>query len=299
MPWMLSAFADEAGPSCDDQIKALNAAGYHYIDIRGMDGFNCTNMPVDHAKNVRKKLDDAGIRVNMYGSPIGKIDLADDLNTDLDKLRHLATLAPVLGCHSVRMFSFYNKKAALPHAEFTKQALDRLHKLKALAKELGLVLYHENESHIFGDKAADVLTIAKELRDANGKGTFRMIFDFGNYNAGKEDVWANWLLLRDLTDAIHFKDNAWTDTPDGQKLAHVPVGQGGGRVKDIIQDAQKRGWVGPLTLEPHLKHSAAVVATGPSGVANQAYSAMTEFESFQLAAKAAKDICLNAGAQLA
>lgn len=40
-------FADEAGGSLDEQIVALQAAGMSYIDIRGVDGFNITTLPVD------------------------------------------------------------------------------------------------------------------------------------------------------------------------------------------------------------------------------------------------------------
>ena len=44
---------------------------------------------------MRAKLDAAGISVCMFGSPIGKIDVTDDLEIDLEKLRHLGKLIPV------------------------------------------------------------------------------------------------------------------------------------------------------------------------------------------------------------
>ena len=47
-------------------------------------------------------------------------------------------------------------------------------------------------------------------------------------------------------------------------------------------------WHGPLSLEPHLQHSAAVMATGPSGQANQKLADMGAAEVFELAAQAAK-----------
>ena len=117
---------------------------------------------------------------------------------------------------------------------------------------MGLILYHENERHIFGDLTDDVETLAT-LRNAN----FKLIFDFDNYQQSGEDVWATWLRLADQTDAIHLKDST-------QDNMHVPVGQGNGQVEKILADAVKRGWSGPLTLEPHLTHSKSVVATGPS-----------------------------------
>ena len=82
MSWNFSAFADEAGPSCDEQIAALRKAGMKFIDIRGIDGHNIAALPVDHARVVRKKLDDAGITVGMFGSPVGKIDIKDDFEVE-------------------------------------------------------------------------------------------------------------------------------------------------------------------------------------------------------------------------
>jgi sugar phosphate isomerase/epimerase len=295
MPFVLSAFADEAGPSCGEQVAALKEAGIRHIDVRNIDGHNITVLPLEQARKIREQLDAGGITVGMYGSPIGKIDIADDFNIDLEKLTHLGRLKPILGGTAVRLFSYYNK-ANRPHAEFRRESLSRLKQLKALAKDLGLTLYHENEGKIFGDRCEDVLAIAHELRDEGVGGNFKMIFDFGNYNVGGENPWDNWLKLASTTDAFHFKD--CERTRDGQ-IHHVPVGAGGGKVHEILADAVKKNMHSgniPVTVEPHLAHSAAVLATGPGGVANQAYSKMTTNQSFQIACKAAKEVLNRAGA---
>jgi sugar phosphate isomerase/epimerase len=282
MSWPLSAFADEAGPTAEEQIAALRRAGLSFIDLRNIDGHNIAALPLDAAKTLRDKLAAANIRVGMYGSPIGKIDITEDLSLDLQKLRHLAALRPILGSSSVRIFSSFNKTNQ-PQPAYRAEAFRRLAELKKLAADLGLTLYHENELHIFGDFSADVLELAQTLRDA----TFRMIFDFGNYNAHHEDPWPCWLALRDTTDAIHIKDNAWT--PEGT-LIHTPAGLGGGKIPQILADAAARGWQGPVVVEPHLQHSAAVMATGPSGIANLAYANMPAAESFHLACQTAQEV---------
>ncbi len=283
--WTLSAFSDEAGASCDEQIAALKRAKISRMDLRSIDNFNCTVLPVQHAKEVRRRLDAAGIQVQMFGSPIGKIDIADDFTVDLQKLEHVGQLAPVLGCHAVRIFSYYNK-ANRPHEAWQAESLRRLGELAALATKLKLVLYHENERHIFGDLCQDVQTIARELRKAGG--ALRMIFDFDNYNQSGENAWENWLRLREVTDAFHLKDSR-----GGQ---HQPVGQGDGHVRDILADALQRRWAGPLAVEPHLIHSGAVAGTGPSGTANLAYSKMPTAESFHIACTAATALLDQVGA---
>lgn len=284
MSWTLSAFADEAGTPLDEQIRASQEAGYQYIDLRNVGDYNITALPEDEAARVREQLDAANIRVHMFGSPIGKIDIADDFEIDHNKLKHLGRLKDILGCDRVRMFSYHNK-AGLNEADWQAQTLDRLKRLAETADNLGLELYHENESRIFGDVCDRVEILADALRGAR----FRLIFDFDNYNRCGDDVWDNWLRLRDRTDAFHLKDS-------NKEGMHVPIGEGNGRAREILADAFKRGWDGPLTLEPHLKRSEAVVATGPEGKSNESLKDMTPFDAFQVAASTAKRLLNEIGA---
>ncbi|PQV64840.1 Sugar phosphate isomerase/epimerase [Abditibacterium utsteinense] len=284
MNWTLSAFADEAAPSCNAQIAALARAGLKRLDLRSIDGHNISDLPSDVARKVKNSLDDSRVTVQMLGSPLGKIDIAEDFNADLQKLRHIGEVAQILGCQAVRIFSYYNAHS-VSHAEWMAKSLARLEQLRDEAKNLGLVLFHENERHIFGDLGDDVLQIAA-LRDAN----FQLIFDFDNYNQSQEDVWQTWQKLADVTDSFHIKDS----TSENQ---HVPAGQGSGQIPAILADAVKRGWSGPLSVEPHLSHSGAVAATGPSGAQNETFSAMPTQESFHIAVEAAKAVLQNAGAR--
>lgn len=286
--WTLSAFSDEAGNAIEDQIEATQQAGLAFLDLRGVDGFNIAALPVENAQIIKRKLDAAGLQVQMLGSPLGKIDIADNFEPEAQKLKHLARVGDILGCRSVRIFSYYNKDG-LPHEQWQSQSLSRLSKLKDIARQEGLVLFHENERHIFGDLGSDVVTIGRELRDGT---SFRLIFDFDNFNQSGEDVWATWQVLAEMTDAFHLKDS----TGDNQ---HVPVGQGNGRVREILQDAVSRGWSGPVAVEPHLQHSKAVMATGPSGQANQAFAEMSANEAFQVACEAALALLKNVKAPVA
>jgi sugar phosphate isomerase/epimerase len=283
MKWRFSAFTDEAGVTSAQQIAAAVRARLNWIDIRNIDSLNVSVLPVEHARRIRGELDAAGIGVTVLASPIGKIDITDDFAGELAKLEHLAQLAPILGCPAIRVFSYYNQKAKLPHSEWQDKSLERLRTLKTRARELGLTLWHENEVHIFGDRFDDVLTLARELRDAH----FKFIFDFGNFSAGGDDCWQAWLKLRDHTDAFHLKDNAHTQSGE---LYHVISGQGEGRVREILTDALARGFAGPLSVEAHLQHPPAVVSTGPSGIANPQYAHLSLEDAFNVAVNGARKL---------
>ena len=277
--WPLSGFPDEACDSLDQQIEVIQRAGLRHIDLRGVDGANIVDLPLDTARRYKQRLDEAGLTVNMFGTPIGKIDVTDDIHTDLGRLDHLASLADIFDCRQIRIFSYYNK-TSMDKAAWRNEAIERLGRLKNRAASLNLVLFHENEREIFGDLCDDVSAILDAHHDRK---TFKSIFDFDNFNQGGENVWQCWLKLRDRTDAFHLKDS----DHQGQ---HVPIGQGAGRAGDIFADALERGFTGPLSLEPHLAHSPAVMATGPSGRANQTLKDMTPTEVWLLAAHAARKL---------
>ena len=72
---------------------------------------------------------------------------------------------------------------------------------------------------------------------------------------------------------------------------------GAGYAREILSDALQSGWNGPLSLEPHLNHSGAVAATGPSGEANQEFKNMSAEDCFHVAAQEAKKLLQEIGAQ--
>ena len=102
------AFADEASGQVDGQIAAMRRNGLKGLEIRGVDGQSIADISLEKAREVKRKMDDAGLMVWSMGSPIGKISIADeDFPAHLDKLRHVLELADVLGAKNLRMFSFY------------------------------------------------------------------------------------------------------------------------------------------------------------------------------------------------
>ncbi|MDX1682225.1 MAG: sugar phosphate isomerase/epimerase, partial [Phycisphaeraceae bacterium] len=164
-------------------------------------------------------------------------------------------------------------------ATWESTSIDRLKQLVDRADEYGLRLMHENEMDIFGQDLDEVLA----LQDAINEGPIGWIFDFSNYRYAGNDIWANWEALADRTDAFHLKDS----NDDDQ---HVPIGEGAGEARRILADARDRGWSGPLTLEPHLAYSDAVMATGPSGEAAHDFANMSNEECFQVGAEAAHSL---------
>ena len=281
MTLTLSAFADEAADSSAEQIAALTKAKIDHVDLRSVDGINIVALPVDHAKRVKQMLDDAGIKVGMYGSPIGKTDIADDVQIELDRLEHLGRLLDVFGATNVRIFSFYNKQQ-IPAEQWKARVMDKLAKLAERAAALGLVLYHENETEVYGDHADQVL----ELAAMRGP-SFKLIYDFANYLRTGSEPWSNWQRLKPVTDAIHFKDQK-------NNGDHVPIGKGDTMANEVMADALGSGWSGPITLEPHLYMSDAVLSTNVHGRGDTSLAGKSREELFLIAAEHAHGLLARA-----
>ncbi|MBQ8195468.1 MAG: TIM barrel protein, partial [Oscillospiraceae bacterium] len=161
MKFRLAAFADEADGRISEQIKAMKDNGVDFLEIRGVDGQNISEITLQKAKEVRKQLDDAELGVWSLGSPYGKTGMGDGFEEHLDYFRRGLEIADILGAKHIRMFSFY-----VPSGEQEKykdEVFRRLGCFIEAAKNSDVILCHENEKGIYGDIADRCAEIHKEF----------------------------------------------------------------------------------------------------------------------------------------
>ncbi len=231
----ISAFADEASSSVKEQIQALNENGVEYIEPRGLDGYNISDLTAAQAKEYAKMFKDGGIKVYSVGSPIGKIGIDDDFDKEMEKFKRTVEIGNIMDAKCIRMFSFYNTDAK---PEMFPRVVERLQKYVEAAKGSGITLCHENERGIYGELAPQCLEIVKAVPE------IKNIFDPANYILAGQDIAEAWKLLREHTIYFHVKDAL----PEGKI---VPAGMGIGMFKELLTDFSKDGG-GILTVEPHL-----------------------------------------------
>ena len=231
------AFADEASSAIDEQIIAMKENGLDGLEIRGVDGTNISDITAEKAKEVRQKMDAAGLTVWSIGSPAGKIGITDDFAPHLEKFKHMLSLAEILGARMFRLFSFYMPKDEDP-ALYRDEVMARLNAFCDAAEGSGITLCHENEKGIYGDIASrcdDILTCVPRLKG---------IFDPANFIQCSQDTAEGWQLLHGKIVYLHIKDA----TADGHV---VPAGKGIGNLKTIVEQFKAQGGKA-VTLEPHL-----------------------------------------------
>ena len=237
----LSAFADEYSPEIDKQIEWLTSNGVGLLEIRGVDGTPVADITLDKAREVKAKLDKAGIGISAIGSPAGKINIKDDFDAHLVQFRHLIEIAHILCAKRMRIFSFF-----MPEGEdvshYRDEVVRRLNVMCDIAAEEGITLCHENEKQIYGETPER----CRELYEATG-GRMKCVFDHANFiSCDIEPFPYAYDVMKDTLCYMHIKDaNAEKEM--------VVAGQGIGRIPETLA-AVKNDFEGEfvLTLEPHL-----------------------------------------------
>ncbi len=270
---VISGFADEIDSDVDKQIALLKELGISNLEFRSGNGINVADYTIEQAVKLQEKFKSNGIGVSAIGSPIGKIGILDDMDKCLKRLEHVAELAQIFETDYVRMFSFYIPEEK-NHASYRDEVLRRTEQMVKLAASKKVILLHENEKGIYGDMAERCLDLMKNFYGGNYKCTF----DFANFVQCGQDTMEAYEMLAPYIEYVHVKD-ALFETGEV-----VPGGMGDGKLREIFEKLDNRGYQGYLSLEPHLADFAGLKDLEPDAkkrgrsdgevAFNQAYQAL-------------------------
>lgn len=238
---ILSAFADEYADSFNEQLLALRRFGIDYIEIRFVDGKNVSTLTEDEISAVKDALGTHGIRVSSIGSPLGKIKLDGDMDAHMRLAERVFKTAQLLGAGCVRMFSFYPPEGRNIE-DCRDEVIAALERMVALAESYGVVLCHENEAKIYGERPELCLDILKHFG-----GRMKAVFDMGNFALEGYDPRSAYEMLYDYIEYFHIKDALSAG-------AIVPAGKGEAKIAEILADYARSSERDVfITLEPHLQ----------------------------------------------
>ena len=279
--YYLSAFADEACDSIQDQINALKDNGISYIEPRFVNGKGILALSEAELYELEAELSKNGIKVGSLGSPIGKYDIKADFETHLKDFDKAINACNILKTNKMRMFSFYVKQDEL--TEYKDEVIKRLQVMCDIAKENGIILCHENESEIYGQMPAEVDILLDEVDGLQG------IFDAANYRMNDGDVIAGINATLKKFAYIHIKDAHYAS----QTI--LPAGEGEGQL-DLILDRVGKEVEGDvmLTVEPHLMLFAAYSEIDNHELKGR-YNFKTKREAFDFAVTMLKNLLEKIG----
>lgn len=237
MPFTLSAFADEADSSVKGQIDALKRNHIPYVEVRGVNGKNISELSLADAAALKIRFHEEGIRVWSIGSPIGKIPIDGNLNAHFDLFRHTLDLAVKLEAFCIRLFSFYIPNGEDP-AVYRDTVVEQLIRYCEAARDSGVTLCHENEKGIYGDiapRCSDILMQCPGLK---------AVFDPANFIQCGQSIPEAWRLIAPYVKYLHIKDALQNGTV-------VPAGEGIGEIPKLLAAFFAQGGE-VISLEPHL-----------------------------------------------
>jgi len=230
----LCAFSDEANPTLEGQIKAMKRNGIGLTELRSIAGKNVKDLTLEEAAQIKEQLDAAGIVVWSIGSPLGKVDITEDIDEYLKIVEHVCKLTNVFGAERIRMFSFFGAY------DQPENVYEYLRRMIEVADRYGVKLCHENEKDIFGDTLERVLQIMQHVQG------LYYVYDPANFLQVNQLPEQTLHELHDKTEYFHIKD---VIASTGEI---VPAGYGDGMIDTLISMIDPRQDT-VLTLEPHLR----------------------------------------------
>ena len=232
-------FADEASPMIDEQIKAMHRNGLAGLEIRNVDGTWIAGVEAEKIREVKAKMDAAGLETWAIGSAIGKIDIeTGDFAEHLENLKKMVEFAHILDAKNLRGFSFFIPKDKDP-ADYKNEVMERMGKMLDIMRGSGVTFCHENEKGIYGDIASRCVEIFDTFPEIEG------IFDTANFVQCNQDTTEAWNMLKHRIKYVHVKDARMSDG------VIVPPGEGDGNYSLIIPEYLAQGGT-VFTMEPHL-----------------------------------------------
>lgn len=273
---IISGFGDEIHADLETQMDVMEAEGIRHIEFRNVWDKSVETLDDNEMKKAKQLLDNRGFRISAIGSGLGKIGVHDDFDAHLKRCARYIEVAKYFETDRLRIFSFYIPKSDSPR-DHRDAVMERMRAMVDMAEREGVVLAHENERDIYGEKPLE----CRDLLDTMASPSFRAIFDFANFvQAGVRPLADGWELLKNDIDYFHIKDARLSDG----KV--TPAGEGDGDVRAILTEKLSSGWKGVLSLEPHLKHAGRAGGyTGP--------------EAFKVAVAALKKILDEIGVEYA
>lgn len=260
----LTGFADEASQNLDLQIKVTKALGWENIESRNIDGKNIHDISDEEFDIVYGKLQDAGIKINCFGSTIANWahSVKDPFDITLEEINRAIPRMKRLGTKLIRVMSYaFLDAPATKEAQMFDERVKRLKEMKKIFDDNDITMVHENCMNYGGLGYKYTLDLVEAVPG------LKLVFDTGNPVFSKDftkcdvmeadrsigqrqDAWEFYKNVKPYIEYIHIKDGYYDYENKKQIFTYPNIGLG--CVKEILTDAIKSGYDGGISIEPHV-----------------------------------------------
>jgi sugar phosphate isomerase/epimerase len=268
----LSGFADEAADGVEGQIQATRMLGWSRIEARSIDRVNLHDLPESGFDDVRRKLDEAEIRVDCLGSTIANWSksVEEPFSETLATVERAIRRMKILNVPLVRIMSYAIILDSSGRALADQKKEERFRRLREICGrflDAGITPVHENCMNFGGmswEHSLEMLTAVPGLKlvfDTGNPGItpdFRQPFPYPN-----QDAMECYARLREYIAHVHIKDGV--RDPDTGKERYFFPDEGQCGVAAIVEELLRTGYDGDFSIEPHMAvvfHDAGVSSPG-------------------------------------
>jgi sugar phosphate isomerase/epimerase len=252
----LTGFADEAAKDINGQIRATKALGWENIEARSVNGTNIHDISDDEFDEVYGKLQEAGIKINCFGSTVAnwgkRID--EPMDSSIEEAKRAIPRMQRLGTKLIRIMSFAVLEDRDPYDQMDEERFWRLRELHKMFTDAGITPVHENCMNYGGMGWQFTLKLVENVPG------LKLVFDTGNaaLNADRakpkpwpvQSAWEFYSHVKGHIAYVHIKDG-YRDEQNDEEVCTYP-GEGKADVRRIVKDLLAGGYDGGFSIEPHM-----------------------------------------------
>jgi sugar phosphate isomerase/epimerase len=238
---ILSACADEAADSPDDQARFLLAQAIRFMDVRRVWRKTPIELADDEALAVKRAAETHGLALHCLYSDACRSPVDTPLDDDLARLGRLLELAALMQARYVRVFSFVppNQEKSADHLF---AAMRRMRQIGEMAVAAGVTLLVENATGTVGNIPSNIHSI---LHACNSP-LMRLAWNPAEFvrtgvAAQVEDFW---LMLARFTTCVVLQDARLDDG------TFALPGHGDGQVHRLLRNLHDQGYQGSVSILP-------------------------------------------------
>ncbi|MFW6304008.1 MAG: sugar phosphate isomerase/epimerase family protein [Candidatus Sumerlaeota bacterium] len=256
----MTGFADEAADAIEGQIKVTKELGWENIESRRVGSANIHDIPDDEFERTVEKLEEAGVKVNCFGSTIanwGK-QITDSMDQTHEEIDRAIPRMKRLDTKLIRVMSFAVLKDRGPDDQMKEERFERMRTIVKRFTDEGLLPVHENCMNYGGMGYTYTLELIENVPG------LKLVFDTGNpvftddrskdKPYPKQSSWEFYSHVKDHIAYVHIKDGVWEYDEEAakHKTRFTYPGEGDGDVVKITNDLVASGYDGGISIEPHL-----------------------------------------------
>lgn len=248
----LGIITDEVTQDIGEAVSFAQKHGLHGIELRSVDNLSIDQIPIYKIKEIKLAADDSGLEICNLSSSFFKcfMDNRQEYTDNIEKLKRLIDRAHILGCSTIRGFSFFQNGNFEDRFD---EIVERFQGPVGIIKDEGINLLLEADPSVF---TTNCLKLAKLLSVIDNR-SVGAIYDPGNdiYDPDRENPYPDGFdAIKPFIRHVHIKDAMLIDG----KPESVKIGTGSVPYEEIFHALYDMGYDGYAVLETHYRPQSSI-----------------------------------------